>query len=72
MEEFNTGKVKNIMGDRSCAHMLEINPSVEFFMRRNLSVNLEGYYFFRKSHYRDYDDVNATVSNTELSLAYHF
>lgn len=71
-KELEAGTVRNIMGDRSRARVLLINPVLQIYLKPSLSLDFEAHYFIRKTHYRDYEDVKATVSDTELSLAYHF
>lgn len=61
----------NAQGDKGNAALLVINPVTEFDIVKNLSINLSGAYYSRRTHYSHYDDVKANTFELRLGATLH-
>ena len=62
----------NAQGDRSNARLLVINAISEYDINNRLSFVLSGSYYYRRTHYKYYEDKNASTFEVRGSLTYHF
>ena len=61
----------NAQGDKGNALLLVINPQVEFHLTKQWGIMLQGTYFVRHTHYKNYSDINANTFEAKLGLTCH-
>ena len=60
----------NAQGDPGNARMMSFNADFGVYLSHHLSLNIKGSYFWRHSHYVDFDDVDAKTFELRAGLTY--
>lgn len=62
----------NVQGDKGNAALLVVNPIIEVDLKGPWCLNFSGSYFYRKTHYKSYDDIIARTFEAKVGLTCHF
>ena len=60
----------NAQGDPGNTRMLAFNANFGLYLSKHLSIDLQGSYFWRHAHYRDFEDVDAKTFELRAGLTY--
>lgn len=63
-------KPVNAQGNKGNTRFTIINPRLDIFLSSKLSIALDTYFYFRKSHYDYFNDVDYHTFETRLLLSY--
>jgi len=62
----------NAQGDKGFSNLIIINPRMEFYVSKQISVNTDIYAHLRNTHYTYYDDIRYNTFEVKTSIVYKY
>ena len=62
----------NAQGDLSNAQLLVINPRLQVYLKKGVSLDLQAAYYVRETHYKHYSNVHSETFEVRMGLSCYF
>ena len=62
----------NAQGDLSNAQLLVINPRLQVYLKKGVSLDLQAAYYMRETHYKHYSNVHSETFEVRMGLSCYF